>query len=189
MIINWQFLVDALGFYKRLGFEEIHVDWHVPRAVHDVTCADPARMFPLKDYGILVGSAEQSLIGLQLEGKLALGRYVALTPCFRDEGPGRDDLHALYFAKVELYSTLPDHDAERAALVKAAKAFMGGLATRFTDKDDIVLPVATGEGIDLEIGGIEVGSYSSRSFGGISWTCGTGLAEPRFSMAIDRFLS
>jgi hypothetical protein len=37
--------------------------------------------------------------------------------------------------------------------------------------------------MDLEINGIEVGSYSRRSFGGISWTCGTGLAEPRFSMA------
>jgi seryl-tRNA synthetase len=177
--IDWKLLTDALGYYKCHGFTEIPVNWHVPRDVHDITCSDPARMFHLKDYGVLVGSAEQAFIDMHLNGKLPQGRFVALTPCFRDEGAARDDLHALYFIKVELYSTLPDivQDGERHDLCLHARNFM---------ESRTALPirsVSTEDGIDLEINGIEVGSYSRRSFGGISWTCGTGLAEPRFSMA------
>jgi seryl-tRNA synthetase len=177
--INWKLLTDALEFYKGHGFTEIPVDWHVPPASHNITCSDPDRMFHLKDYGILVGSAEQAFIDLQLNGRLPQGRFVALTPCFRDEGAGRDGLHALYFMKVELYSTLPDavQDGELNELCLRARDFMES-QTRLP-----VLSVLTEDGIDLEINGIEVGSYSRRSFGGISWTCGTGLAEPRFSMA------
>lgn len=182
-IINWKRLAEALEFYKSIGFTEIDVDWHVPRSVHDVTCSEAARMFYLKDYGVLVGSAEQSFIAMQLDGRLPPGRYVALTPCFRDEGAARDDLHALYFAKVELFSTLPDHDDERAALEMAAYAFM---ASQFDGAPAPIDSVMTDGGVDLEIGGIEVGSYSSRTYEDISWTCGTGLAEPRFSMAVDR---
>ncbi|NTF17946.1 hypothetical protein G6L37_05985 [Agrobacterium rubi] len=179
-IINWKRLANALEFYKSVGFTELGVDWHVPRSVHNITCNDAERMFNLKDYGTLVGSAEQAFIGMQLDGRLPPGRYVALTPCFRDEGAGRDDLHALYFAKVELYSTLPDLDGEREALELMAYAFM---STQFEGAQAPLRSVLTDDGVDLELGGIEVGSYSSRSFGGISWTCGTGLAEPRFSMA------
>lgn len=177
--INWKLLVDALEFYKGHGFNEIPVDWHVSRQAHDVTCDDPARMFHLKDYGVLVGSAEQAFIDMHFSGRLPQGRFVALTPCFRDEGAARDGLHALYFMKVELYSTLPDTvpDGERYDLCLHARKFM---------ETKTALPIRsapTEDGVDLEINGIEVGSYSRRSFGGITWTCGTGLAEPRFSMA------
>lgn len=177
--INWKRLVDALEFYKANGFTEIPVDWHVPGASHDITCSAPDRMFHLKHYGVLVGSAEQAFIDMQLNGRLPQGRFVALTPCFRDEGAGRDELHALYFMKVEIYSTLPDtiDDGELHELCLRARDFME-TRTRLP-----VQSVLTEEGIDLEINGIEVGSYSRRSFGGISWACGTGLAEPRFSMA------
>jgi seryl-tRNA synthetase len=178
--IDWKLLTDALDYYKSRGFAEVPVNWHVRREVHDVTCSDPARMFGLKDYGILVGSAEQAFIEMQLDGRLPSGRYVALTPCFRDEGAGRDDLHALYFMKVELYSTMHADDCygDIQDLCHAARAFMSSRTSL------PVIAVPTSEGIDLEINGIEVGSYSHRSFGGISWTCGTGLAEPRFSMAV-----
>lgn len=177
--INWKLLIDALEFYKGNGFTEIPAAWHVPRETHNITCSDPGRMFQLKDYGVLVGSAEQAFIDMQLNGRLPQGRFVALTPCFRDEGAARDALHALYFMKVELYSTLPDavEYGERDDLCRHARNFM---ATRTALP---VRSVPTEEGVDLEINGIEVGSYSRRSFGGISWTCGTGLAEPRFSMA------
>lgn len=182
MTINWKRLAEALEFYKARGFTEVAAEWHVPKAVHDITCGEDGRMFHLKDYGVLVGSAEQSLIGMQLEGRLPPGRYVALTPCFRDEGPERDDLHRLHFMKVELYSTLPGDDfyGDTEELCRSAMAFM---------KTQTAQPVSvdpTDEGVDLTINGIEVGSYSCRSHGGITWTCGTGLAEPRFSMACQR---
>ena len=44
--------------------------------------------------------------------------------------------------------------------------------------------VATEEGHDLMLNGIEVGSYGHRSIPGIeTWAYGTGLALPRFSVA------
>jgi Seryl-tRNA synthetase len=178
--IDWRRLADALEFYKAAGFIEVGVDWHVSPGIHQITCTNPSRMFHLKEYGVLVGSAEQAFIGMQLEGRLGPGRYVALTPCFRDEGAEGDDLHGLYFAKVELYSTLPHPERELMALHAFAATFMWGQCNQQIDT------VPTEEGLDLEIGGVEVGSYSSRSFRGISWTCGTGLAEPRFSMACAR---
>jgi hypothetical protein len=46
---------------------------------------------------------------------------------------------------------------------------------------------ATPEGIDLVLNGIEVGSYGVRTVGNRTWTYGTGLALPRFTVAIDNF--
>jgi hypothetical protein len=45
--------------------------------------------------------------------------------------------------------------------------------------------VTTEDGLDVEIGGIEVGSYGTRLHEGFSWNYGTGLAEPRFSSALE----
>ena len=45
--------------------------------------------------------------------------------------------------------------------------------------------VPTKEGYDLMINGIEVGSYGLRMGNGYEWVYGTGLAEPRFSVAIN----
>ncbi len=50
---------------------------------------------------------------------------------------------------------------------------------RFTE----VEIVATDEGWDLEVNGIEVGSYGFRQSGGRRWACATGLALPRFDVA------
>ena len=44
--------------------------------------------------------------------------------------------------------------------------------------------VETDEGWDINVGGIEVGSYGSRSIHDHLWVYGTGLAEPRFSQAL-----
>lgn len=38
---------------------------------------------------------------------------------------------------------------------------------------------------DLEINNIEVGSYGIRQYKNLFWVYGTGLAEPRFSQAIN----
>jgi hypothetical protein len=46
--------------------------------------------------------------------------------------------------------------------------------------------VKTDVGYDLEINGIEVGSYGRREVGDFTWVYGTGLALPRFSQALNR---
>ena len=43
--------------------------------------------------------------------------------------------------------------------------------------------VKTEEGLDIELNGIEIGSYGYRSYKDFHWIYGTALAEPRFSLA------
>lgn len=179
----WRRISKALDFYTGKGFQFIDLPWHVPHDIAGITCPTEERMFHLREYGVLVGSAEQSFIAAQKSGALSEGRFVAVSPCFRNEGADRDNLHALYFMKVELYSTLSMRKGEDAELALIAKEFM------LSERGIVFYPsidlVETQEGFDLEIGGIEVGSYSSRRHEDMAWTCGTGLAEPRFSMALS----
>jgi hypothetical protein len=53
--------------------------------------------------------------------------------------------------------------------------------SQFSKKAIVVQP--TDDCMDLTINGIEVGSYGKREFKNIKWIYGTGLAEPRFSIA------
>lgn len=175
--INWHLLVEALGHYGRKGFVQTDLPWHARSEVVNVTCPHQDAAFQLPGHGTLVGSAEQSFMQAQFDGKLEKGRWVALTPCFRNE-PTYDRLHLPYFMKVELYSNDDCHEGLDLEFAEIARSFM---------QLHSPLPVeivTTDIGYDLEIAGIEVGSYSTRTYEGFTWTCGTGLAEPRFSTAI-----
>ena len=44
--------------------------------------------------------------------------------------------------------------------------------------------VKTEEGYDLEVGGIEIGSYGIRKCDYLEWIYGTACAEPRMSVVI-----
>ncbi|MBY3432823.1 hypothetical protein HFN89_01365 [Rhizobium laguerreae] len=174
---DWGRLARALAFYQKNGFLRVELDWHAPREICALTCNDDSRMYAF-DGDYLVGSAEQSFIHAMNLGSLPKGRYVALTPCFRRE-PAVSETHLLQFMKVELFAS---HDADPDVALQFAR-----LANRFMREEtshDVDM-VETPEGYDLEIGGIEVGSYAARTAGGMSWTCGTGLAEPRFSTAVE----
>jgi hypothetical protein len=128
------------------------------------------------DEAVLVGSAEQAFMQAQYQGMLPAGRYVSLTPCFRRE-ERVTETHKRYFMKVELYASCDASPETALEFANIARDFMRG------ETDQPIDLVETAEGWDLEIGGIEVGSYSARQGGGMSWTCGTGLAEPRFTTA------
>jgi hypothetical protein len=39
---------------------------------------------------------------------------------------------------------------------------------------------------DIEINGVEVGSYGYRTYEGFNWIYGTGCAEPRLTQALER---
>lgn len=175
--VDWQLLGKAMFHYGCAGFTPVTLPWAVPRNIAAVTCADDGRMYPFED-GVLVGSAEQAFMELQFRGDLAPGRYVACTPCFRKE-PELDDLHQKYFMKVELYSTEERQDGKALELAKAAQNFMKAWAQVTPDI------VKTDEGYDLQVAGIEIGSYMTRNHDGHVWTCGTGLAEPRLTIARD----
>lgn len=175
--VDWKRLAAALDWYEAAGFRKVSLPWHARQDVIDVTCPSPDRCYRLQGVGTLVGSAEQSFMQAQFDGLLSKGRWVSLTPCFRHE-PVFDVLHHPYFMKVELYSNEGGHDGLDVELAGIARRFME------TQGAHGIETVRTDVGYDLEIGGIEVGSYSTREHAGHVWTCGTGLAEPRFSQAL-----
>lgn len=189
--INWTRISQAVEFYKSLGFEYIETPWHVDRTTAMITC--PNELFLVTTdrsrqnknnriiYQSLVGSAEQGFMQLALDGKLDGVNYVSAGPCFREELQ-YDDLHLPQFFKVELFVRCQDERQARQAaneLLYRAKRFM-------QDHSDAPLAIVEeGFGWDLQLNGVEVGSYGYRCADSIGfWAYGTGIAEPRFSQAL-----
>lgn len=179
--VDWSRIARALCFYRALGYRYVEVPWVAPTDYLMVTCPTEERVVRTS-IGDLVGSAEQSLMMLDHQGKLGSGRFVACTPCFRNE-PLVDELHLRSFMKVELYindnpGELTVREAVGHAMAffrQAAGSLAGGLQQVITD-----------EGIDIELDGIELGSYGLRQHEHVRWVYATGLAEPRFSTALAR---
>lgn len=126
----------------------------------------------------LVGSAEQGFLQLVLDDKLEdrYATYMSDGPCFRPLDEGRSPYHHGYFYKLELFCL--DCEDRWAPFLETAREFFQA----HTDKK--VKTVRTEEGFDLEIDGIEVGSYGRRMVGPLDWSYGTGLALPRFSQVV-----
>lgn len=128
----------------------------------------------------MVASGEQGFLYLALKGFLPPGRYQAVTPCFRDEP--FDLTHTKYFMKNELIITdfsSASVDLTLLEVVAAARSFF------VAETSCKVTTVQEREhGVDLLINGHEVGSYGIRETPFLKWVYGTGLAEPRFTMAV-----
>lgn len=176
--INYVRLGHAISHYTDRGYRYVEAPWvasqeainmTLPAHVRGVTC----------DYGALVGSSEQSFLDFVIQGLLEPGSYVACTPCFRDEEP--DWLHQKAFMKVELFSNVDVHEAHLRDMIQTVRGFFESYAP----PSQIGL-IATTEGYDLYLGDIEIGSYGIRRVGGREWIYSTGLAEPRFGIALDR---
>lgn len=164
-MIEWGLLGSAIRFYEtKRGYNYVEVPWMVAPEIARQTfpgeplwCGDEA----------LIGSAEQGFLALEIEPGAKL---VACSPCFRNE-PTVDELHRRWFMKVELYREGHHLDA----VLDDALAFFD------VDEPEIL---GTADGVDLLINGVEIGSYGERTVGGRQWTYGTGLALPRYHVAI-----
>lgn len=181
-MIHWVLLGEAMKFYQNRGYKYVEAPWIVHNVMNMITC--PHEDFLMKIAGTnssLVGSAEQSFLSMQLNGKLPKGKYVSCSPCFRNE-TAADALHLPYFMKVELYQTDKTEIDDMYALIQDAEDFFH--STYSGNKKQGLKRVVTGEGVDIEINGIEVGSYGLRNFSSHKWIYGTGLALPRFSQAL-----
>ena len=181
-LIDWSRLGRAVNFYKGFGFQQIETPWRITQAVYDATAPQTATPFRCRLDGdrpdILVGSAEQGL--LEVMWSLRRGNYLSVSPCFRDNEV--DETHFSDFMKVELCVVDPSSDAHE---------WLGVLATGFAKSEAARSErVPTDSGFDLYCGGIEIGSYGIRSASidgrTFTWAYGTGLAEPRFSQAVQR---
>lgn len=177
--INWGLLQEAINYYKIWGYTHIDVPWYVPTQIRNITfsgeCFDE-----IKSGYSLVGSAEQSFIYLDSIGKLETGKYVACSPCFRRLDD--DETHNPQFVKVELYVNYPhvtNHDVK--TMLKQAKEFFN--SRLLTDSVDVV---KTDKGYDIELNGIEIGSYGICEYNNKKWVYGTAIAEPRFSYAYSQ---
>lgn len=187
--IDWSLIGKAVDFYYSARFKYIEVPWIVEPLTIMATLPQGRRPFyvdscdPRVDVSALVGSAEQSFLQMMLDGKLSRGSYVAVSPCFRDDDV--DELHHKDFVKCELIVVTdgPSSLARVRELAMEAALFfrkIGGV-----DSQHLRL-VETDTGLDLELGGIEIGSYGARSWEGHHWIYGTGCAEPRFSQAMGK---
>jgi seryl-tRNA synthetase len=178
--IDWAILSEAVDFYREKGFQYIETPWMVSPEVSRITCPDEAYHDVIVQNGMtLVASAEQGFLQLEIDGKLTGTSYVSCGPCFRirDARENQDGLHFPSFMKVELYircSTEVDALVSARWLVDVAREFMGH-STKVVDYDD---------SWDLELNGVEVGSYGARKHGDIIWAYGTGVALPRYTQAV-----
>jgi aspartyl-tRNA synthetase len=171
-MIDYSLLNSALEFYQQNGFTRIEVPWTVSDSISRATkefYAKPTR----SDDGVLIGSGEQGFLDLMVNGFLPLGKYVTLTPCFRDDE--LDAYHRRHFMKVELIDVTPGMTHH--AMIRLAEMFM---LEHIPDHISLQT-VATEFGYDLEYNDVELGSYGTRQYGRHSWAYGTGIAEPRFS--------
>ncbi len=109
---------------------------------------------------------------------------MSTSPCFRDNEV--DDIHFSDFMKVELCVVAP-----KLSPAWTAKR-VGDAAHQFARTEGLfVSTVNTDIGFDIvSDNGIEIGSYGWRhaEIGGAEqvWAYGTGLAEPRFSQALQQ---
>lgn len=180
--IDWVLLGRAIEFYKSKGYEYVEAPWAVPDDIVEITAPHESwRIGGRMAQGTLVGSAEQSFLYLDSLGKLPPGRYVACSPCFRP-AEDIDDLHAPYFMKIELYSTLDPASPLNQMLLLSHAGQFNHMVLGDSEVENI-RAVKTADGIDIELNGIEIGSYGVRKHGALTWGYGTGLALPRFTQA------
>ncbi len=122
------------------------------------------------DQRFLVGSAEQGF----LEMDLPPGSYMSVSPCFR-RGE-RDSIHQETFMKLELHQTDATSLDALHTMIEKCRAYFRSIAPGLN-----IELVATEEGWDIEMEGVEIGSYGRRTALGRTWLYGTGLALPRFT--------
>lgn len=165
---------SAYLYYLLRGYEPLSAPLLVDKDVLDITLPEGRHGKQHLDK-FYVGSAEQSFYQLMKDGLEPKGKYMMLTPCQRDEEASES--HLEIFLKLELISisTTPQN------IAKDAFDFykMLGEEAKLVSKEGFCQ-------YDLEIGGVEVGSYGCRMYDSVCVSYGTGLALPRFSQARSR---
>lgn len=180
-MIDYKLLSESLEHYSLAGYTRIETPWAVSRYVDDITRPADRTPYELKHNGKrLVASGEQSFLYLYLKEFLPKGSFQTITPCYRLES--FDFTHTKYFMKNELIKTDVVNEAELNKMVNVAMLFF----SRYFGPNKINV-IQTQFGYDIEINGIELGSYGIRSNEMLSWIYGTGCAEPRTSKLIQLY--
>lgn len=163
----------ALTYYQHSGFVLFDAPMLVCDEVLKATLPQGRNIKLHNNDLYYVGSAEQSYLQMIKDGIDIPDKICMITPCQRDEEI-LDDTHLEIFLKIELISKYVDHLSVTNVINNAYKFFDAN-----TNKSIGV--VKYDDVIDIEIDGIEVGSYGTRELYGHKYVYGTGLALPRFS--------
>lgn len=175
MIISTQKIFKALDFFTKLGYEMMDVPLVVDEDVSNFTKPSGRKNFYHLNNKVYVASAEQSFLQMIKEGEISSGRYIAITPCVRDEEV-YDNTHFKTFLKVEICCIGEDCVDEVVSHTLLFNSLYGA-ACQLSVENNVV---------DINLNGIEVGSYGKRTSPcGVVYTFGTAIAEPRFSYALS----
>lgn len=194
-MINYTRIANAIDFYSNEGYAYVDLPWMIPEKYVEITlphehCAQticPPILEEKNQHEVLVGSAEQAFLQYIDENDITSKdlHLMAVTPCFRSEHH-LDEITRPYFMKLELCIVNPSHVEDRLYEIKdSALAFFiaQGLPAHIVhlkNNYDIVVNVGDKE--------IELGSYGYRRYFGLRWIYGTGIAEPRTSLCIDKLM-
>lgn len=167
MIIPFELLNKFKALYEEKGFLYIDVPYVVDYDVDNFTRPGYNESI-IHEVGKTnyAGSGEQGFLQLIKNGSFLRGNLQTITVCNRGDYP--DDIHFKTFVKLELFSTEMGYE-EMANMVLSLYP-EGCYMIKYSDSIDI-------ESYD----NVELGSYGERTFMGVKYTYGTGLALPRFS--------
>ncbi len=179
--IDWQLLAKASEYYTKTGFKQVEVPYAVPKFYSGITKPHNDESFIL-DKGMfkhdpyeLVGSAEQGFIFQLLMGDIqSNAKLQAITPCFRVEK--YDMYHQPWFMKLELFH-FSDRTQDLHDMIDMTRKFFNTNTEKFVE-----IHPTSHNSYDIEIMGVEIGSYGFRTIEDKTFIYGTGLALPRFSM-------
>ena len=185
--IDYNRIAQAQAFYKGRGYQNIETPWMVTaQAVRRTLPLGKTMMETVR--GVLVGSGEQGFIQSMMNGELEPGLYQTTTPCFQDASEhhdpfyyGSDDTHP-WSQQIELICYNP----EASNLTKAyEKVLNDAIACCFEICDaDSFNAVPTEDGYAIRYNEIILGTYGVRNMDNHTWIYGTGLIEPRFTLAL-----
>lgn len=172
-VIKYKKLILTVKYFERIGYKYIEVPWLVSlKAIRSTFSGD---ISPSIQNKYPIGSGEQGFVELDLRGELPPGRYITITPCFRNE-PEVNDRTQLHFVKAELYDS-----TSYGSKYKLAGEAIVNFST--LAKSGALTSVETPEGLDINLNEIEIGSYGEREYEGLRWAYGTAIALPRFDYA------
>lgn len=182
----------AMTYWRNRGFIPMRVPMCVGKKAMAHTAPPGAQdhRYLHVDGDFYVASSEQSFLQMENRGQLNMvpgrSQYMALTPCFR--GMEADDTHYDIFLKLELFAVPESDDKESGEMLACELAFQSkDLLEVLGELDsDRLKVVDTDIGFDVEYNGLELGSFGTRqTITGKWYVYGTGLAEPRYSLAVE----
>ncbi len=173
-MIDIPLLSKALTFYETEGFQPVQVPYVVDEGVSALTRPEGRGELWHDSQRVYAASAEQGFI--QVLDTLLPGKYMALTPCYRDE-PVLDALHYKVFLKLEL-AVIQGQKSDVNWMLDVAQRFFLDVCDIPTERVQI-----DSDQVDLvcRTSGIELGSYGIRRGLQDTLVYGTGFAEPRTS--------